>query len=382
LGLSAEWRAACSVDAEITYLNIGTLGPTLSPAWQAVSRSYVQWMSGGPGGSIPQAGGGGYFDAMRIHDELRHDLGAWLDVDPSAVAIANNATDAINLAVCSIPFEQGDHIVTTREEHPALTEPIRRLARRFHLRVTEIEYAGAQADAAFVERLQGALTSKTRLVALSETSHRTAWSISLAEVCQALMTHPAVLLIDGSQAVGSRVVRLHERVDFYVFPGHKWLMAPVGTGVLVSQEREEAVTMPLLGGAASIFNGRRDEQAVGAQYEFGTRNWALGAGFIEALRFRSQWPEGEIVAHYGKLSDAFRGGYRGTGAVSTVTGEGPLLNVETAHPDAVAEKLWTEHRILTKPHEFGLRISLAPWMESEECEAAGDVIARYVTRAG
>jgi selenocysteine lyase/cysteine desulfurase len=248
--------------------------------------------------------------------------------------------------------------------------------------VTEIEFAGAPVDATFVERLQSALTPKTRLVAFSETSHRTAWSISLAEVCQALMTHPAVLLVDGSQAVGSRLVRIPERVDFYVFPGHKWLMAPVGTGVLVSREREEAVTMPLLGGAASIYDGRRDEQAVGSQYEFGTRNWALGAGFIEALRFRRQWPEGEIIAHYAKLSDAFRGGYSGARAVSKVTGDGPLLNVETDHPEAVAEKLWTEHRILTKPHEFGLRISLAPWMESDESAAAGDVIARYVTRAG
>ena len=380
--MSEVWRASSMVDPKITYLNTGTLGPTLRPAWDSVTRLYETWMQMGPGGSLELQGGDGYFHYMELQDRCRSEMAKWLRVDPSQVAITGNASDGINLVTSSIPFHDGDHVIITNEEHEALSYPIKRLAKRFHLSVTEIEFPVSDTDFAFAERVHDALRPNTRLVALSHVSHRTGWTMPLEDVCDVLANHQAWFLVDGAHAVGTKLLRIPDRVDVYVFPGHKWLFATVGTGVVIGNPRVFDMMVPILGGAPSLVNGVRSQESFAGRCEFGTRNWALTVGICEALRFRSQWSEDEIIQHYGEITKSFRAGYGESGCRITCNGTGPLLNISTTSADRVAEGLWHNERILVKGHAFGLRVSLPPWVDVDEATAIGKVIGEYVTNLG
>jgi L-cysteine/cystine lyase len=87
--------------------------------------------------------------------------------------------------------------------------------------------------------------------------------------------------VDGAQAVGAIPVDVHAlEVDYYAFPGQKWLCGPEGTGGLyVAEARQTALR--------ATFVGTRSAQPGAARYEHGT----LFRPGIHGLHAALEWLE-------------------------------------------------------------------------------------------
>lgn len=396
--IARRFRKELPLRPDQLYLNMGTLAPTPRRTRLAMARAARAWMQSGPGGpldpAVPGAAGGdSYLRMLGSVDHARSALAAFLGTEPASVALLGNATDALHAALLSIPFRPGDRIVTTDEEHDALAVALRLLARRFGLEIVTVPFparvnprdqGGRQGkgqgglpdpDAVF-DGQRGRKDRPVRLLALSHVSHRTGEVADLGPWLLAASARGIWTLVDGAHAVGTLEDPLGPPpgADFYAFPCHKWLFGPVGTGALRVGERALAETEPMTAGApARRADGTLHPDPNGAwRYESGTRDWTRPVGLRASLDLLQEC--GGAVAlsrHYRRLTESFAAPLGGRIAWR---GEGPVLLLAGPDPEAWALALWERDRILTKPMEQGLRVSLGPWLTEEEVVHAAERI--------
>lgn len=378
--LSQTWLEECLVDNDMDFLNCGTLAPTLKSAFQLMQEARLKWIQRGPGASLELREARGYLNMMEEQDKCRHQVAKWLRVDASSVALLGNVTDGINAALQTIEWSAKDHIVTTDEEHDALQRPLSHLERRIGVRVDAVSFPKSSEDNTFISRLMSKITPQTKLIALSQVSHVTGIPIDITRLMEALEEVPHVyVLIDGAHAAGTTTNLIHPRMDFFTFPGHKWLFGPVETGVLWVSQRILRDTSTMLSGAPMMSkDGTRFEDEEGAwRYEYGTRDWAKMVGLSASVAFRRRWSEETIVDHYATLGSAFAGAFHASSKVKLV-GRAPLLSFPTDSSNQIANNLWQGYRILVKPQARNIRISLPPWLTIERASRLGEQIGYMV----
>jgi selenocysteine lyase/cysteine desulfurase len=291
----ARVRADIPVLSRCVFLNTGTLGPSPRPVTEAFVRAYTQWQDAGPGDPH-------HYQARRASSEgARADLAALLGVDPDEVALTANVTEALNIVFSGLPWQPGDEVVISDEEHPAVFVPALHL-RRLGVRVRICPWER------WAEGLPGFLGPRTRLLCASHVSSMTGRILPVAAALAAARSAGALLCLDGAQAVGQMALDVPSLgCDFYAFNAHKWLLAPVGSAGLVVRRRALDVLVPAWVGAGS---GEADYAEDGAlhllpsarRFEFATRNWAVADGMRAAVAYARAIGLDRIAARQRTLS--------------------------------------------------------------------------------
>ncbi|KAF7962838.1 hypothetical protein AWV80_16935 [Cupriavidus sp. UYMU48A] len=82
------------------------------------------------------------------------------------------------------------------------------------------------------------IDERTRLVSISAVQFANGFKQDLAALSELCVSRNVLLNVDAIQWVGSQALDLSKvHVDFLSFGGHKWLLAPIGTGVFYCNRR-------------------------------------------------------------------------------------------------------------------------------------------------
>ena len=122
---------------------------------------------------------------------------------------------------------EGDNVVLADIEYPSNVHCWMRLARRG----VDIRWVKAVEGRIPLDALRAAVNPRTRLISISAVQFSNGFRHDLAATSQLCAQHGILLNLDAIQWVGALqmdVSRYH--VDFLSVGGHKWLLAPIGTG--------------------------------------------------------------------------------------------------------------------------------------------------------
>ena len=261
-----------------TYLNAGTLGPTPSTALAAAAASELEWVESGPGLHTHYVNAKESVRGFARRVEERMPGGV--------VSLTENNSESILRVLWGLPWQPGDEVITTDHEHGAVVLALSSIMRRFDLKVKVARVESPEIG--FMEQIRSMLGPRTRLVVMSHVSYLTGWSLPVAEVAELVHDWPRCrLLVDGAQALGNIVVNPNALgADYYVFCGHKWMMAPAGwAGLWIRRDRknETATRWPLESYQMSVLDLEKgpfpDYSAGGEDLEFGTRCWPRVVGW-------------------------------------------------------------------------------------------------------
>jgi cysteine desulfurase / selenocysteine lyase len=183
-------------------------------------------------------------------------------------------------------IKAGDEIILSQLEHHANIVPWQMMCERkgASLRVIPIDDNG---DIIFEEYLK-LLSSKTRLVSVTQVSNALGTVVPVREIIAAAHSIGVPVLIDGAQGIQHGVVDVTEMdCDFYVFSGHK-VYGPTGIGCLYGKEKWLAELPPFQGGGDMVDQVTFEKTTYNVlpfKFEAGTTNYPGAIGLAAALDY-------------------------------------------------------------------------------------------------
>lgn len=202
--------------------------------------------------------------------------------DPSCVAFAANATQALNTALGGL-FAPGDHIITTVCEHNSVLRALYRLRDQEGV---QLSFAGVDEKGRLqYDGWQGLIQSNTKAVVVTGASNVTGNGTDLARVSEFAHRNGLLLIVDAAQTAGAQPVDVQALdIDVLCFTGHKALLGPQGTGGLYV--RPGLSVRPLVVGGSGVhsFDERHPAQMPTA-LEAGTLNVPGLAGLCSGVEW-------------------------------------------------------------------------------------------------
>ncbi|MBQ9148682.1 MAG: aminotransferase class V-fold PLP-dependent enzyme [Oscillospiraceae bacterium] len=225
-------------------------------------------------------GRGGYPAAMAATKTVyacRAAAGELFDCGPEQVVFTSNCTHGLNIAIRTL-VKPGDRVVVSGFEHNAVTRPLRGLG-------AEMAVAGRKlfdwADT--LESFRRALDRKPAAAVFTHVSNVFGYILPVEQMAALCRERGIPFIIDAAQSAGVVPVSLKKwGADFIAMPGHKGLLGPQGTGILLCARLPE----PLLrGGTGSDSINQAMPDFLPDRAEAGTVNVPGIAGLGEGLRY-------------------------------------------------------------------------------------------------
>jgi selenocysteine lyase/cysteine desulfurase len=229
-------------------------------------------------------GVGLFYRQAEYASRAREAAGRLIGAGPDDVALTQNTTHGMNLGVASIDWREGDEALSVTTEHPGCLAPLHNLGRRFGVKVNLVS------PPVTPEKIEAALTPKTRLVALSHVDWTNGEVLPLQEICTLARDRGVLTLVDGAQSVGNIEVDVPATgADMYAFTGHKWVLGPEGMGAFYVRpglpvHSPNVGFMSIASPADFDAEGNYGLRPDARRFEASTMSPALASGFAAAAR--------------------------------------------------------------------------------------------------
>jgi cysteine desulfurase len=230
------------------YLDYNASTP-IDPAVATAMKPFLEDHYGNP-----SSGHWASIEAKTALETARGQVAALLGCNNDEIVLTSGGSEANNLAVKGSYFalrDKGDHIITTRIEHPAIIEPYRFLE---HLGA-RVTYLPVDATGRInPDELRKAMTPRTILVSVMHANNEVGTIEPIEDCARIAHEHNVPFHTDAAQSVGKLSTDVNELgVDLLSIAGHK-LYAPKGIGALFV--RRGVRLEPLIHGAGHE-GGRR-----------------------------------------------------------------------------------------------------------------------------
>ena len=235
----AAARRELLIPEEVTFCNTATYGASprevidaVTDAYRMVERDLPEWdYRPNDDTDVPLPPSTGY----RPLRTFREEIGTLINAPVDELALTQNTTMGMSILANGLDLEPGDEIVTTDQEHGGGISPWILRQRRHGAVVKQVPLGPVieRGPDAVVEAFADAITPRTRVVMFSHVTSLLGIKLPARELCALAREHGALAIVDGAQAVGQMPVDVKAMgCDAYVTSGHKWLLAPKGTGLL------------------------------------------------------------------------------------------------------------------------------------------------------
>jgi cysteine desulfurase / selenocysteine lyase len=213
-------QALFPIKAERAYLNNASIAPMSLPVIAAVDAFMAD---------VRDFGRNNYPDWCRRADtEVKERIGRLIGAHKSEIAFIKNTTEGLVTVANGLRWREGDNVIIADIEYPSNVYCWMNLRRRG----VEMRWVKNRAGRIQVEDLAEAIDRRTRLISLSAVQFSNGFRQNLALTSELCRERGVLLNLDAIQWLGSLNMDLGAyHVDFLSAGGHKWLLAPIGTGI-------------------------------------------------------------------------------------------------------------------------------------------------------
>jgi len=186
-----------------------------------------------------------YQDWMDRVSAVRTNCAKLLNCEPEEIAFVKNTSHGLSIIAEGLDWKEGDNLIFFEREFPSNVYPWLNL-RRKGVEIREIPSRGARV---LVEDIEGLIDSRTKLLTISSVQFSNGFKIDLRRVGELCAKKRVLFCVDAIQSLGVILMDVRDfKVDFLSADGHKWLLAPEGTGVFYCRkELAEKINPPLVG---------------------------------------------------------------------------------------------------------------------------------------
>ena len=266
-------QRAFTVNPNIIILNNGGVSPSPLVVQQAVER-YNQLSNEGPS-----------YYMWRILDQgrepLREKLANLAGASPDEIAVNRNATEALNTIIYGLDLKSGDEVIGTKQDYPHMIQAYRQRAAREGVVYKQLSFEfPIEDDEQIVKAFENAITPKTKLLHVTHMINWVGQIMPVRKICDMAHAKGVEVIVDGAHSFGLldfKIPDLH--CDYFGTSLHKFLSAPIGSGMMWIKKEKIAKIWPLL------CDDNPHSGDIRKFENLGTRSFPIEQGIGEAINF-------------------------------------------------------------------------------------------------
>lgn len=190
---------------------------------------------------------------MERVEGVRQQFAKLIGADPCEIAFVKNTSHGLSIVANGLDWKAGDNVVTVYGEFPANIYPWMALKDKG----VELRTVMAMEGRVALEDLAKNVDAQTKLLTISSVEFWNGFRNDVKSIGRMCKEKGILFCVDAIQSLG--VIPLDVKkchIDFLSADGHKWLLAPEGTGgFYCSRERLDLLKLPLIGWN-SVINAR------------------------------------------------------------------------------------------------------------------------------
>jgi selenocysteine lyase/cysteine desulfurase len=228
-------------------------------------------------------------DSVGLLEAARVDVARVAGAAAEEIALTRNASEALNIVLQGVPLAAGDEVLCSDQDYTAVNQALDQRARYDGIRVVRVPLPlDPREDEEVVSLFRARLSPRTKLAVVTHLIHLTGQILPAGKLCALAREAGVPVLVDAAHSFGQVPLEASALgCDYLTASLHKWLGAPLGTGLLFVRKERIRGLRPLFGDTVC------PDDDVRRLERFGNRPDSAYAGLREAIR----WHEALGVLH-------------------------------------------------------------------------------------
>ena len=190
----------------------------------------------------------------KVQNNIKNILSKLLNCLPDELALIHNTAEGMNFISHGLKLSAEDEVILLENEYPSNIYPWRHLEKKGVKLVTAPMETSPET---FLKALKRSITAKTRVISLSAVHWCTGMPLPLKQVGKLCKENSINFVVDGAQGVGIQSLDIRTaNIDYMAFSAWKWLLGPLGLGVLFISKEKLNDLDPVFIGTASVTNDK------------------------------------------------------------------------------------------------------------------------------
>jgi len=266
------------------------------------------------------------------------------------LAITRNTTESLDLIIGGIHWQAGDEAVMAEQDYGAMLDMFELQAQRHGVVNRRVSLPNhPRSDSEIVELYEKAITPKTRLLMVCQMVNITGQVLPVRAIAEMAHGHGVEVIADSAHALGQLDFKISKLgCDYFGSSLHKWLGAPLGTGMMYIRQDKIEKVWPLLGDDTYADDDIRKFE------HLGTRPCGINLSILDALEFQQSVGIKKKQARLRYLKDYWTQQLKGVPGVVVNTPwemerSSAIANVglKKMSPAELADKLFRDFNIFT-----------------------------------
>jgi selenocysteine lyase/cysteine desulfurase len=225
------------VTRERIFLAHAGVAPLPGPAVETLKREADR-------ASLSQEGA----DFLVEVESIRRVAARLINATSEEVALLGPTSLGLNLVANGLDWQEGDEVVCYPDDYPANVYPWQALAAR-GVRVVPLQ--PERLGEITPDLVLKAITSRTRLVALASCHFLSGFRLDYEHIGEELGRRGVLFCLDAIQSLGATTIDVRH-IDFLAADSHKWMLGPLGAGIVYVKRKHFETLRPTLLGSWNI----------------------------------------------------------------------------------------------------------------------------------
>ena len=327
------------------------------------------------------------FYLRRMYDDekvsIKRKMGELAGLAPEEFVICRNTTEALDTVILGLEVEPGDEFIWCEREYPSMKDALEQRAERDGTvnKVIRVPLV-PDTDAEVVELYEKAIGPRTKAILVSHMIYLTGQILPVRKICDMAHARGVEVIVDAAHSFAHVDFKIPDlNCDYLGTSLHKWLGAPLGTGLMYVRRDKIAKVWPL-------FADRTYPKDDIRKFEhLGTRPVAVEQTLLESIQFHDSIGAKRKEERLRYLKNYW---VEQVAALPRVVINTPLKDhqscgianvaIDGMEPKAVADYFFDEHRIFTVAVDIGVRVSPNLFTELSDLDALARAIEQLSRR--
>lgn len=214
-------------------------------------------------------------------EPLRKNLAKLAGCSPEEIAINRNSSEGLETVIFGLQLKAGDEVVAAKQDYPNMINAYKQRELRDGIKMVWINLELPSEDENYlVSQFVNAFTTKTKVVHITHIINWNGQILPVKKIAQEAHKRGIEVVVDGAHSFAHFDFKVPDLdADYYAGSLHKWLYAPIGSGVLYVRKEKIKNIYPMF----AVDNPLKDD--IRKFEALGTRPFFIEQAIGKAIEF-------------------------------------------------------------------------------------------------